>query len=85
MMMKGLPQVTILGTPTQGALSDIYEKELPNGWTLGLSNMRFYSRDLICYENVGIPVDLRVENRLLDLETGVDPVLSAAMKAIAEQ
>lgn len=85
MMMRGLPQVTILGTPTQGALSDIYEKELPNGWTLGLSNMRFYSRDLICYENVGIPVDLRVENRLLDLETGVDPVLSAAMKAIAEQ
>jgi len=35
-----MPQVTLIGEPSNGALFDVLPKELPNGWDFGLS-MRF--------------------------------------------
>ena len=83
-MMKSIPNVKIIGVPTQGALSDVYSKKLPNGWTISLSNMRFYTPDMVCYENIGIPVDIQVQNTLEDLETKNDPVIKKAIEILQE-
>ncbi len=40
-----LPNATLIGQPTQGALSDVLEKKLPNGWTFTLSNEIFQMPD----------------------------------------
>lgn len=79
--MKDLPNVKIIGTSSQGALSDILTKKLPNGWSLDLSNMRFYDKNMVCYENIGIPVDVEVQNTLTDLKKGIDPVLTKAINS----
>jgi carboxyl-terminal processing protease len=34
LMMSELPNVTIIGEPTNGSYSDIYSKKLPNGWRI---------------------------------------------------
>jgi len=54
---RALPHFRRLGASTQGALSDALEKQLPNGWTISVSNEEY--RDLAgqCYENTGVPVD----------------------------
>ena len=85
LMMRSLPNVTIIGMPTQGALSDIYTAKLPNGWILGLSNMRFYSPEMVCYENIGIPVDIEAGNTINDLKTGNDPLLLKAMDILKDK
>jgi carboxyl-terminal processing protease len=84
MMMRSLPNVTIVGMPTQGALSDIFSAKLPNGWILGLSNMRFYSPEMVCYENIGIPVDIEAGNTINDLKTGNDPLLLKAIDILKD-
>ncbi|MDZ7868585.1 MAG: serine hydrolase [Rheinheimera sp.] len=39
--LQSLPQATIVGEPTHGSLSDALMHQLPNGWTLTLSNERY--------------------------------------------
>lgn len=60
MAMQVLPNVTSIGTPTYGALSDQLEKDLPNGWTLSLSNEVYLTPDGQSYEGSGIPPDIRL-------------------------
>ncbi|MCB9234116.1 MAG: S41 family peptidase [Bacteroidia bacterium] len=84
LMMKNLPQVKVVGVPSQGALSDIYEQKLSNGWSLSLSNMRFYSSEKVCYENVGIPVDVESKNTRRDLNSQVDAVLKKGLETLRE-
>lgn len=57
-MMKSLPQVTLLGEATNGALSDMLEITLPNGWLLTLSNEHYLATDGTSYEVTGIPADI---------------------------
>ncbi|MFK7805697.1 MAG: S41 family peptidase [Anaerolineae bacterium] len=56
--MGTLPQVTSVGQPTRGALSDVLAKELPNGWSFGLSNQIYYAADGNVYEGIGVPADI---------------------------
>lgn len=79
------PNVTRVGEPTAGALSDILEFKLPNGWAMGLSNERYFTFDGVCYEDKGIPPHVEAELTLEALEKGIDPGLEAAMKLIAER
>jgi carboxyl-terminal processing protease len=64
MGMKALPNVTHVGTTTRGALSDILDKTLVNGWEVGLSNMTYLDSDDTLWEGIGIPpeVELKVFN-----------------------
>ncbi|WP_430456467.1 serine hydrolase [Rheinheimera sp.] len=39
--LQSLPQATIVGEPTHGSLSDALTHQLPNDWTLTLSNERY--------------------------------------------
>lgn len=55
MSLRAMPQVTTVGMPTEGALSDILFKSLPNGWELGLSNEIYVDHQDICHEGPGIP------------------------------
>jgi hypothetical protein len=51
---RTLPNATLIGQPTQGALSDVLEKKLPNGWTFTLSNEIFEATDGTIPEGQGI-------------------------------
>lgn len=55
MCMRAFPHVTTVGLPTAGALSDILEKELPNGWDFGMSNEVYLDHEGKCHEGPGIP------------------------------
>ena len=52
-----MPNITRIGTASEGILSDALEKVLPNGWTYTLSNEAYVTPQGVNYENVGIPVD----------------------------
>jgi len=80
MIMKELPKVTIIGTNTRGIYSDMYGFELPNKWLVSLSNQRYYTSKMVCYEATGTPVDIEIKNTRRDLIKMVDPVLSKALK-----
>ncbi|TVP52461.1 MAG: hypothetical protein EA349_15710 [Halomonadaceae bacterium] len=54
------PRLTLIGEPTHGILSDTLERQLPNGWTVTLSNELYHSFDGALYEDVGIPPHVRL-------------------------
>jgi hypothetical protein len=58
MAMLAMPNVTSLGEPTVGALSDTHSVYLPNGWEVRMSNEIYKAVDGKVYESLGIPVDV---------------------------
>jgi carboxyl-terminal processing protease len=79
MIMKELPKVEIIGENSRGIYSDMYGFELPNKWLVSLSNQRYYTADMICYEGTGTPVDTVVKNTKEDLLKNTDPVIVKAL------
>lgn len=73
--MKNLSNLTQIGTNTEGIFSDVYRDTLSNGWTLTLSDERYFSKDMICLEGVGVPVDVERHNTYKDAVLGVDPLI----------
>jgi carboxyl-terminal processing protease len=59
--MRALPNVTQIGGTTDGSLSDILTKPLPNGWSLTLSNEVYLDADGVGWEGRGIPPDIEAE------------------------
>ena len=55
-----LPHFKRIGARTNGALSTALEKSLPNRWYFSLSNEVYEDNKGMCYENVGIPVDIEL-------------------------
>ncbi|QDY80232.1 S41 family peptidase [Streptomyces qinzhouensis] len=51
---------TLIGEHTQGALSDIMARELPNGWRFGLSNERYTTPRGNSHEGPGVPPHITV-------------------------
>ncbi|QTL36309.1 serine hydrolase [Pseudoalteromonas viridis] len=58
--MMHLPQVTLLGEETAGALSDMRFFTLPNGWEISLSNEVYRDAHGTLYEHSGIQPDISV-------------------------
>ena len=85
MVMTELPQVTIVGEPTNGIFSHMLEKKLPNGWKYTLSFQVYYSADMTCYEGKGIPVDIPMKNMRSDLEKGEDPLVIKALDLLSDK
>lgn len=80
LMMKSLPHAVLVGEPTQGMLSGVLEKRLPNGFIFGLSNLKRVSFDNQWYEFHGIPVDMDVPFFPIDdRNQRVDAGLEAAL------
>jgi len=74
--MSALPQVTLLGEPTQGILSDNLFHRLPCGWEVSLSNEAYESLLGRCYEAEGVPpterlAELGPADLLSDLRAGL--------------
>jgi carboxyl-terminal processing protease len=74
--MSALPNVTLLGEPTQGILSDNLFHRLPSGWEVSLSNEVYETPDGRCFEAVGVPPNellpaLTEENLIGDLRAGL--------------
>jgi carboxyl-terminal processing protease len=76
--MRDLPQVTVLGAPTAGALSDVLDVTLPNGWTVGLSHQRYLDQRGALFEAVGITPDLVRPVDIAGLAAGTDSLMAAA-------
>lgn len=82
LVMSYLPNITIIGTNTEGIFSDMYRDTLSNGWRITLSNEKYFSKDMKCYEKIGIPVDIEVENRKKDVEKGIDLVIETIINEL---
>jgi len=82
LMMSQLPQVTIIGECSNGSFSDLWNRKLPNGWRLTLSNQRYLSSDMKNYEGLGLPVDIEVLNMLQDIEKEEDSVLNVGLELL---
>lgn len=66
---RALPNVIHVGQATQGALSDVLYKRLPNGWEIGMSNEIYRDHNDILWEGRGIlpelPLDIFSETDLV--------------------
>jgi C-terminal processing protease CtpA/Prc len=80
MMAKDFPDVLIVGDRSAGVHSDTLDKELPNGWTISISNEAFIAPDGSMYETVGVPPDVLVPYYPEQVRsTGVDPLMEKAL------
>ena len=75
--MRALPQVTLMGEASQGALSDMLERHLPNGFRFSLSNEFYLSAEGEWFEDVGVPVEYEVAHftqaqRAQGVDTGLE-------------
>ncbi len=82
--MRALPQVTQVGEPTNGILSDELYKSLPKSWAFTLSNEVYYDHLGVNHEVKGIIPHIQAPVfTLKDLEAGRNSALEAALKALA--
>lgn len=82
MAMQELPNVTVMGENTSGAHSDILDRALPNGWSLGLSHQRYYAADGKVYEGVGLPPELPRPFDRDGFANGMDTLLDEAQTLV---
>jgi hypothetical protein len=82
--MRELPNVTTMGTPTGGGLSDVLNFSLPNGWELGLSHQIYLAPDGSAFEGVGIPPDVTLPVDVAAYKAGHDPLIAAALAEFSE-
>jgi len=78
--MREIPQVTVMGEPTGGGLSDIHGITLPNGWQFGMSNQEYLTNAGELFEGVGVPPDIPFEIDGAALQKGRDMLLVAAIE-----
>jgi C-terminal processing protease CtpA/Prc len=79
MAMKTLPQAVIVGEPTEGMHSDIYERKLSNGWRVGLSKESYILPDGKIYEKIGLSPQIVVPFDGDVIEQGRDNILERAL------
>lgn len=60
MAFKALPQVTMIGEPTNGSVSDSLGHQLPNGWGLSLSHEVYKDNEGIAVESIGVTPDFEM-------------------------
>lgn len=58
--LREFSYVTVVGSPTAGALGGTKRGQLPNGWTYQLTISKFVSANMISYEGTGIPPDIAI-------------------------
>lgn len=56
-----MPNITKIGSRTEGVFSDVLDKTLPNGWEFGLSSEVYLDLNGINYEGKGIPPDVEID------------------------
>lgn len=79
LVMSYLPNVTIVGQNTEGIFSNMHRDTLSNSWRVTLSNERYFSKDMKCYEKIGVPVDIEANNKMEEVKKGIDKVIQVAV------
>lgn len=77
--MRVRQSVTVVGEPTSGHFSDLFDADLPNGWSFTYSGERYRAADGMIYESIGAPVDIPVDLDVAALDDGQDVQLEAAL------
>jgi len=80
--MSALDNVILVGTNTEGSFSSTHDKELTNGLWFTLSNQKYYNMNMDLLEEVGVPVDYKIQNKIEELEVGVDNVIKKASELL---
>ena len=85
-----MPNITLIGSSTEGVFSDVLDRFLPNGWEFGLSSEVYLDLDGNNYEGIGIPPDVEIDYSrdtqeflakvLNDLEKDSDPSIEMALE-----
>lgn len=85
-LMGRTPRVLRVGEYTQGVFSDVLGRELPNGWSFGLPNEVFRTRQGTTFDGPGIPPDIIVPVFADDdTAAGRDPGLAKALEILGQQ
>jgi len=80
-LLGRLPHVTRIGANTQGVFSDVLDRKLPNGWTFGLPNEIYLTKDGKAFDGPGVPPDVEVPIfPAEDLANGRDSALAKALE-----
>ena len=78
--MKSLPQVTHIGETTAGMLSDVLEKQLPNGWDIWLANEVYQDMNGQVFEAIGIQPEKEITTFSLEaINSGKNPAIELAV------
>jgi hypothetical protein len=80
------PHVVRVGSNTQGVFSDVLGRRLPNGWTFGLPNEIYLTKDGKAFDGTGVPPDIEVPIfPTEDLTNGRDSALDKALELLAHK
>jgi peptidase S41-like protein/tricorn protease-like protein len=75
--------VTRAGANTQGVFSDVLGRTLPNGWTFGLPNEIYLTKDGKAFDGPGVPPDIETPIFTADdLAAGRDSALDKALELL---
>lgn len=81
--MKSLPQVTVVGENTNGIMSDVLEKTLPNGWEVWLANEVYFDHLRQSHEVTGIAPDVSAPVFSLQaIEAGNNAAIDTALETL---
>jgi hypothetical protein len=80
------PHVIRVGVNTQGVFSDVLVRKLPNGWSFGLPNEIYLTKDGKAFDGPGVPPDIEVPIFPADdLAKGRDTALNKALELLASK
>lgn len=82
LILKSMPNVTLIGEATNGALSTMVARGVSNGWYHTLATQDVIAFNGEVYEGKGIPADVQVKNTLERLAQGKDDVLERALERL---
>ncbi len=81
LMMKQVPQCTLVGERSRGSSGNPKPHKLGNGVTVNLPSWKALRPDGTCFEGEGLSPDVRVATRPTDFQKR-DPVLDAALRIL---
>ncbi len=85
LMMKALPNVTVVGDTTGGGAGNPIILQLPNGWTYWVPRWIMYTAQKTSYEGIGLPPDIPVQISTADSIAGRDVILERAIQRLSGQ
>jgi len=82
-MLDRSPRPVVVGEDTQGAFSDMLDRQLPNGWMFSLPDEEYLTPSGRTYDIAGIPPDIAVPTLTPEqFADGTDPAFRVALQAI---
>ncbi|WP_128543313.1 S41 family peptidase [Larkinella soli] len=82
MALKVLPQATLIGDSTNGALSTQLGRELSNGWYFTVATQKTRFADGRSYEGIGVIPSVLIKNNRANMAKGIDDTLEKARSLV---